>query len=177
MSKDAQRRRELATETLAILATRFPSTFTLEGSRRPLKIGIDRDLASAVADMSPRAIKDALRFYAGSQRYQQSLVVGAKRVDLAGAPAGIVSPEEAARAKAGIELILEQRKQASVTMRERKDATTQRQPAPKTSPVAEAARAPDTTPTAAASLPPVSTRLTLQGLREAAQRRKAERNR
>jgi ProP effector len=101
MSKDAQRRRALASEVLPILAARFPLTFVVEGRRRPLKIGIDRDLASIV---SPRAIRDALRFYVGSKRYQEALVVGAERVDLAGAPAGIVSTEEAARARVAIEL-------------------------------------------------------------------------
>jgi ProP effector len=179
MSKDAQRRRALASEVLAILAARFPLTFVLEGHRRPLKIGIDRDLASTVTGMSPRAIKDALRFYVGSQRYQEALVVGAERVDLAGAPVGIVSTEEAARASAAIELMVAQRIEANLTLREQKVATKQRETVAKTSPPAEAARAPDKPPIAAVPAPPVSARprLTLQGLREAAQRRKAERER
>src|SRR5207249_2551702 len=118
MSKNGQRRRELAAETLAILYARFPLTFALEGHRRPLKIGIDRDLSNAATDIAPRAIKEALRLYVGSQRYQRALVVGAERVDLAGAPTGIVSAEVAAKAKASIELVIERRNQAAVAVQD-----------------------------------------------------------
>jgi ProP effector len=95
-----RRRHELAAQTLAILAERFPEVFALKGRRRPLKIGIDRDLASALTDLSRASIKDALRLYAGSPGYRRVLVDGATRVDLAGAPAGVVSAEVAATASA-----------------------------------------------------------------------------
>jgi ProP effector len=176
MSKDALRRREIAAETLARLTARFPLTFALEGPRQPLKIGIDRDISTAVTDMSPRAVKDALRFYVGSLRYQRALVDGAERIDLAGAPAGIVSTDVAAKAKASIGLILEHKKQASLAMKEQQNATKLRNTVPKVSPATETALAADKPPIIGAPAPSTSSRpkLSLQGLREAAQRRKAE---
>jgi ProP effector len=181
MNNKTRRRRELAAETLPILAERFPLSFSLQEShRRPLKIGIDRDLASAVTDISTRAIKDALRFYVGSSKYQRALVHGAERIDLAGAPAGIVSAEAAAQAKASIELASRRRKQASVATREEQDASNERQTIPKAAlaaPTAEVALAADNRSAVGAPAPPASARhkLTLAGLREAAQQRKTVR--
>src|SRR5437867_11604080 len=111
MSNIAQHRRELAAETLAILAETFPQAFALKGRRRPLKIGIDRDLLHAAPDLAAGMIKQALRLYVGAPQYQRALVDGAERIDLTGAPVGAVSAQEAATAKAA---------------RERQNATDQR---------------------------------------------------
>ena len=97
-----RRRREVALETLAVLAERFPQAFVLKGQRRPLKIGIDRDLAVAATNLSSTAIKHALRYYAASSSYRLGLAQGRERVDLAGVPAGVVSVEVAAAARAKV---------------------------------------------------------------------------
>src|SRR5437879_4929980 len=98
----SRRRREVALETLAVLAERFPQAFVLKGPRRPLKIGIDRDLAVAATGLVSTAIKQALRYYVASSSYQLALAQGHERVDLAGARAGIVSVEVAATASAKV---------------------------------------------------------------------------
>src|SRR5439155_21219356 len=102
--------------------------------------------------------KEALRLYVGSQRYQRALVVGAERVDLAGAPTGIVSAEVAAKAKASIELVIERRNQAAVAVQDEQDATKLRQTVSKASPATEAAPAADKLPIVEAPVPPVSGR-------------------
>src|SRR5438105_7641104 len=94
-------RREVALETLAVLAERFPQAFVLKGPRRPFKIGIDRDLAVAATDVSSTAIKQALRYYVASSSYQLALAQSRERVDLTGAPAGVVSIEATVSAKVG----------------------------------------------------------------------------
>ena len=149
-----RRRHELAAQTLAILAERFPKVFALKGRRRPLKIGIDRDLASALTDLSRASIKDALRLYAGSPGYRRVLVDGATRVDLAGAPAGVVSAEVAATASA---------------------RAAQRRATPRASAAVPAAPVTQTADALPAVGAPSAAKLTLASLREAAQRRKASR--
>ena len=96
-----RRRREVALETLAVLAERFPQAFVLKGPRRPLKIGIDRDLAVAAADLSRNVIMRAMRYYVSSSSYQLALAQSRERVDLTGAPAGVVSIEATISAKVG----------------------------------------------------------------------------
>jgi len=68
----------LAIEALSILAERFPSAFILKGLWRPLKIGIDHDLAEGAPELSMPAIKQALRLYVGSASYQRALADGAE---------------------------------------------------------------------------------------------------
>ena len=63
---------------MSILAARFPSAFILKGLRRPLNIGIDRDLAEGAPELSMPAIKQALRLYVGSASYQRALADGAE---------------------------------------------------------------------------------------------------
>jgi len=96
-----RRRREVALETLAVLAERFPQAFVLKGPRRPLKVGIDRDLGVAAADLSRNVIMRALRYYVSSSSYQLALAQSRERVDLTGAPAGVVSIEATVSAKVG----------------------------------------------------------------------------
>jgi ProP effector len=82
---------------LVLLCELFPKAFVrYEARRRPLKIGIHRDLQVALAD----AITDielgcALRLYVANRVYRSRLVAGAARIDLDGNPAGTVSAEHA----------------------------------------------------------------------------------
>ena len=51
----SRKRKAAVLATVSLLAERFPSTFfTVEGRRRPLKIGIATDICEAVPDIKDR---------------------------------------------------------------------------------------------------------------------------
>jgi sRNA-binding protein len=76
------------------LAEAHPATFFLAGAdRRPLKIGIHRDLAAAKT-LSCRQLKRALAQYTGSLGYLSNMRENAPRVGLDGRPAGTVTAEQ-----------------------------------------------------------------------------------
>ena len=86
------------------LAETYPLCFDWERPR-PLKIGAYRDLlAAGFADGSApvAALKRALARYCHRPRYWNALRAGADRVDLTGQPAGAVTEEEAAAARADL---------------------------------------------------------------------------
>src|SRR5215475_12644254 len=71
------------------------------GRRRPLKLGIREDVLAALDGAIPAGkVSAALRWYVSSPEYQRRLVHGAWRVDLNGRPAGTVSQEDEAHARA-----------------------------------------------------------------------------
>src|SRR5262249_4020456 len=77
----------------------FPRAFPLHGARVPLEIGIEAKIFPTVRGaMTPREVTDAVRFYVSSPAYLRCLRRGAKRIDLAGNPVGMVTREEAGRA-------------------------------------------------------------------------------
>lgn len=83
-------------EVIAYLAEKFPACFTVEGDAKPLKIGIFEELSERLADddtVSKTRIRTALRHYTNSWRYLRAVKVGATRVDLDGAEAGIIEEE------------------------------------------------------------------------------------
>jgi len=82
---------------LALLAEQFPGCFTTEWHlpHRPLKIGIDRDLAERCPALDRRERGAVMRCYTSRLMYLQSLVEGAVRIDLDGSPAGEVTAKEA----------------------------------------------------------------------------------
>jgi len=86
--------------TLAALNEWFPRAFALD--RPPLKIGVYHDLAERAPAITAKEVKEALRFHCGSPTYLYGLTVGAIRLDLDGSPAGTVTADEAANAKAMI---------------------------------------------------------------------------
>lgn len=84
---------------IAVLAERWPSAFAVfEQRRRPLKIGVDDDIAAAAPDLDMKRIGLALRVYVYALPYQRRLRAGIRRIDLDGMPCGHVSEEEAAKA-------------------------------------------------------------------------------
>lgn len=84
-----------------ILCERFPNTFMPKGTvKKPLKIGIDKDLCEACPDINPDHLKGAIRDYTSGPKYLMALTFGAARLDLTGAPAGVVSVDQAAWASA-----------------------------------------------------------------------------
>jgi sRNA-binding protein len=82
-------------DMLELLRERFPKCFTrYPQPRRPLKIGIHKDVCAALAGVASRRIlRQALAAYT-SAAYREQLKPGAVRIDLAGEPAGEVTPEQ-----------------------------------------------------------------------------------
>jgi ProP effector len=64
-----------------------------------LKIGIHRDLAERAPDLVKSILRVALARYVGNQAYLFGLSEGGPRIDLDSNEAGIVTAEQAAKAK------------------------------------------------------------------------------
>jgi ProP effector len=94
MSTNSNRRRLRAYATVAVLCETFPSVFARDDERRPLKIGIDINLAERGID--PAVIRHGVGSYCMSVGYLLGQTAGAARVDLDGNVAGTVTAEEAA---------------------------------------------------------------------------------
>ena len=94
-----------ALDLIGVLAERFPACFAVNPSyRRPLKLGIHVDILAQLNDATaPRDLSAALRIYVSNSKYLKALVAGADRVDLNGVPAGTVTAEHAAVARAQYE--------------------------------------------------------------------------
>lgn len=82
---------------LDLLCETFPKAFAhYQMRRRPLKIGIHLDILAALGGAVTEAeLSVALRCYTVNKVYCSRLRAGATRFDLAGEPAGVVSPEHA----------------------------------------------------------------------------------
>jgi sRNA-binding protein len=88
-----------AEAAISELVAAFPAAFTLDPMLvRPVKLGIRDDLCAQSA-ISRGRISAALRSYCHSAAYLRASTEGAIRVDLAGVPAGTVTPTEAHHAK------------------------------------------------------------------------------
>jgi ProP effector len=86
-------------QTIADLCWRWPKCFSvLEARRRPLKVGIDRDIAAVVTDLDRTLLCRTLSFYTNGLCYLDNSRPGAPRIDLDGEPCGSVSEEDAAHA-------------------------------------------------------------------------------
>ena len=94
-------KRKTVAATIELLAERWPATFSLlETKRKPLAIGIHNDILGALDGVvSPAELSTALGCYVGNPRYLKRLKKGAVRFGLDGAPAGIVTPEQALHAQ------------------------------------------------------------------------------
>jgi sRNA-binding protein len=72
-------------KTRAILVERFPSCFApKDGQKRPLKIGIYRDLRNACPDLPKNKIVNFLACYTRGYNYLRAVAAGESRVDLQG---------------------------------------------------------------------------------------------
>jgi sRNA-binding protein len=87
---------------IALLAERWPQCFSVyEGRRRPLKLKIHLDIQAAVdGAVTPAELHKALGVYCSNPVYLGHTRKGAWRLDLDGNPAGTVTAEEEAHAKA-----------------------------------------------------------------------------
>jgi ProP effector len=92
---------------ISLLAEKWPCCFSIiESGRRPLKLGIRDDVLAALGGaISAGRVSAALRWYVSSPEYQRRLLHEAWRVDLNGRPAGTVSQEDEAHARAQLAAI------------------------------------------------------------------------
>ena len=84
------------------LQKRFPEAFPKNPAPKvPLKIGIFEDLIPFIAELklTQPELRDAIKVWCRGSRYWSAMGVDAIRVDLSGAEAGRVSPEDAVRAQ------------------------------------------------------------------------------
>ena len=89
--------------------------------RRPLKIGIAKDVQARLPEVPAEVIGHAMRVYCSDRRYLAGLIAGAPRVDMTGASCGEVTPDEANSAKLRLKAIL-RRAQTSKASKEAKEA-------------------------------------------------------
>ena len=83
-------------EALRVLRLLWPATFRVS-SPRPLKIGIDKDIA-ATGQVPEALVKIGLRCYTRLDQYLESTRAGRSRIGLDGKPNGKVRLEEAVNA-------------------------------------------------------------------------------
>ena len=93
---------QAATAAITLLAEAFPKCFSVyEGRRRPLKLKIHLDIQAALdGAITPAELSRALGIYCSNQVYLGHTRNGAWRLDLDGKPAGTVTADEEAHAKA-----------------------------------------------------------------------------
>lgn len=106
-------RRKIVERDRAALVLAFPEAFSKAGGinpKRPLKIGIDRDvIARGVIGldgqpMSLKRIRRAIHDYTVGPRYARGLLGFDDRIDLEGEPAGQVSAQARQRAEARLQM-------------------------------------------------------------------------
>jgi ProP effector len=98
----SQSHNQAVTAAIALLAETFPKCFSVyEGRRRPLKLGIHKNILAAVdGALTPLELGKALGAYCANRVYLGHTRTGAWRLDLDGNPAGVVTANEEAHAKA-----------------------------------------------------------------------------
>ncbi len=106
-------RRAIVTKDRLALAAAFPAAFSKAGGispKRPLKIGIDRDvIARGVIGLdgeplTRKRIRRAIHDYTVGPRYARGLLGFDERIDLEGEPAGLVSAAARQRAEARLQM-------------------------------------------------------------------------
>ncbi len=91
-------------DLIAKLATLYPRAFFPAGKdRRPLKVGIDRDLRAAETGLSDRERAIAFSYYCCAFGYLKNMRQGAARIDLNGEAADTITAEEEQHAVKTIE--------------------------------------------------------------------------
>jgi len=97
-----QRREQAIAATIALLAELYPKCFFVyQERRRPLKLKVHLDIQAALdGAITPAELHQALGYYCSNPTYLDRTRAGASRLDLNGEPAGAVTADEAAHAKA-----------------------------------------------------------------------------
>jgi ProP effector len=86
---------------IKLLSEKFPECFALyEQRRRPLALGIHKEVAAAMPTLTAEQIGAAMRFYVSNEFYCRACRAGAIRINLMGHEAGVVTAAEADHAAA-----------------------------------------------------------------------------
>jgi ProP effector len=93
---------------IVALAERFPLAFLVK-QRRPLKVGVCKDIIAAWPDIDAEQLSRALGWYANGVGYLANLKEGTARIGLDGAPAGVVTAAEAEGARARLKALFKRR--------------------------------------------------------------------
>jgi ProP effector len=97
---------------ISLLCEKFPAAFVLyERRRRPLALGIHKEIAAAMPTLTAEQIHAAMRSYVGNIAYCRACREGAVRINLLGHEAGAVTAAEADNSAARIAGIKEWKKQ------------------------------------------------------------------
>ena len=75
-AKQVEAKKITTKEIIAYLAEKFPACFSIEGTVKPLKIGIFQELAEQLAEdnkVSKTRLRQALRHYTSSWRYLKAI--------------------------------------------------------------------------------------------------------
>jgi ProP effector len=85
---------------IQLLAEKFPAFSVYEKNRRPLKVGISKDLEIELnGAVLPSELHRALACYVSNAEYLRQCKVGADRIGIDGKKIGEVTPEEAEYAR------------------------------------------------------------------------------
>jgi hypothetical protein len=96
-------RRQQQTQTLlAWLEEQYPRCFNTQ-NKKPLKIGIHKELRQLHPEISHRGLARALRIYIRTQDYYTAMLKEKKRYDLQGQPCGTISKADKARVQTLLE--------------------------------------------------------------------------
>jgi sRNA-binding protein len=108
-----------AKPTIVLLCEKFPAAFFMfEQRRKPLALGIHKEVALAMPALTAEQIKAAMRFYVSNEFYCRACREGAPRINLLGHEAGVVTAAEADNAVARIAGIKEWRKKKKAAAKE-----------------------------------------------------------
>lgn len=103
MGKNRKSSNDEKAKARILLALLFPSAFAMPGGeKKPLKIGIDKDIYARAKPIAPgltrRILNSTMMNYVTDGHYLTRLLEGAARVDLDGNCSGVVTAHEAAKA-------------------------------------------------------------------------------
>ena len=94
--KAGRSRRAAIAATRRTLLKRWPNCFSgCMRPKKPLKVGIDKDIIAADPELDTEIVKLVLRIYVTHETYREVMIEGAGRVDLDGNPAGVVTKSQA----------------------------------------------------------------------------------
>jgi len=102
-----QKRNQAVAAAIALLAELYPKCFSVyQGHRHPLKLNIHLDIQAALdGAITSTELHRALGAYCSNPVYLGHTRKGTWRLDLNGEPAGVVTADEEARAKATLSRI------------------------------------------------------------------------
>lgn len=129
--------RDAADAALALLCQRWPKCFFMyQRRRRPLKIGIHKDIPDGL--IKPKILRLAFRLYINNAGYLNGMRLGVARVDLNGEVAGTVDESAAKSAQVRLDGIRKFRKNRKQPRQEKavQDVVSAPPPAPSRAPPA-----------------------------------------